>query len=78
MKELLSLILTHITQHPKDVVIEESSREGYIILQAKVHHDDMSRVIGRQGSVIKAIRNVLKVRAVKENVRFSFELKESV
>lgn len=41
-----------------------------------VHPDDMGRVIGKNGRVIQSIRNLAKVRAVKEQIRAHITLAE--
>ena len=40
----------------------------------KVKYDDKGKVIGRQGRVAKSMRTLLRVTAVKENVRVNLEI----
>ena len=77
MKKLLEFITKSIVDNPKDVKISEvKDPSGILLLNLKVNQEDMGKVIGREGNIIKAIRNVLRVKAVKENIRFSLELTE--
>ena len=77
MKELLSYIVEHIVSHPEDVQIEKEENEaGFITLRLRVHPEDMGIVIGKGGNVIRAIRNLLRVKAIKENKRVNLELVE--
>lgn len=79
MKELLGFIVRNIVTHPRSVKISQEKRQlGLLILQLQVHPTDMGQVIGRQGKIIKALRNILKVKAIKENLTFSLELKEAL
>lgn len=77
MKKLLEFIIKNIVQHPKAVKIEQQTKEGnLLILDLKVHKQDVGQVIGKQGKIIKAIRNILKIKAIKENTKFSLNLQE--
>ena len=69
MKNLLEFILNHLVEHPDEVRVEESEGENGFTYTLFVHPDDMGRVIGKNGRIIQSIRNLAKVRAVKENIR---------
>ncbi len=77
MKELISFLLANIVTQPDNISIEEEKLPGNVIYHVSVDQADMSRVIGRNGKVIKALRNICKVRAVKEDIRFTLNLIES-
>lgn len=78
MKALLSYIIKNIVQNPESVVVEEEKTpSGLLILHLSVDPSDMGRVIGKEGKIIKAVRMILHIKAVKENLRFSLDLKET-
>ena len=78
MKELLEFIIKSIVDNPKDVLISETKDpSGILLLNLKVNQEDMGKVIGKEGNIIKAIRNVLRIKAIKENIRFALELTET-
>lgn len=74
MKKLLEYILTSIVEEPEEVKIEESEENGVINYTISVAKDDMGKVIGKNGKIIKAIRNVAKIPAVKSNKRIYINL----
>jgi predicted RNA-binding protein YlqC (UPF0109 family) len=74
MKELLSEIIKSIVDKPESVTIEESENEGVIILMITVDKEDMGKVIGRGGKIIKSIRNVIRIKAIKEQKRVMVNL----
>ena len=77
MKKLLEFIIKSIVDNPKDVKISETKDpSGILLLNLKVNQEDMGKVIGREGNIIKAVRNVLRIKATKENLRFALELTE--
>lgn len=77
MQKLIEFILNSIVDKPEDVEISEKETEsGVINYLVKVHPDDMGKVIGRGGQIIRAIRTLLKVKAVKDKKRVFFTLQE--
>ncbi len=74
MKDLLTYIVTGIVNNPDAVVVEESETEGNVELTLTVDPADMGIVIGKGGQTIRAIRKLLAVRAIAENVRVNLQL----
>ena len=56
MKELLLYIARSLVQHPDQVTVTEVETGDELTLELRVAPEDMGRVIGRQGRVIKSIR----------------------
>ena len=76
MKSLLEFILLRMVEHPEDLEITEVDEMGLTVFKLKLNPDDTGRVIGRGGNVIKAIRKLSQVRAVKEHLRVRVVLQE--
>lgn len=77
MKELAEYIFKNIVDNPDKVNITESTNEeGGVLLTATVAEEDMGKVIGKSGKVINAIRQVLKIAAIRQNQRVNLTLAE--
>lgn len=76
MKDLLSYIVTNLVTKPDSVSIDERQQEEVVDLILKVDPTDMGLVIGKSGQTIRAIRKLLTVRAIAENVRVNLTLAE--
>lgn len=76
MKDLLSFIVTSLVTKTEAVVIDEQKDEGNIALNLTVDPTDMGLIIGKGGQTIRAIRKLLTVRAIAENVRVNLQLTE--
>jgi predicted RNA-binding protein YlqC (UPF0109 family) len=74
MKQLLEYIIPNIVNHPEDVVITEEQSEGSVNLFIKVNPEDMGRVIGKSGKVIKAIRQIGRIIAIKKGIRVNIDV----
>ena len=74
MKKILEYIVTHIVGDTKAVVIDEQEDEGTNFLTITVAKDEMGKVIGKEGRVIRAIRNVMKIPAIKQGKRIQVSL----
>lgn len=76
MKNLITFILVHLVDHPNDVEVIEEQDHNYSRYMIKVNPEDMGKVIGRKGKIIQSIRNIAKIRAIKEHRSISINLLE--
>ena len=67
MKELVEVIAKALVDHPEEVVVTESENEKSVVIELRVAQPDMGKVIGKQGSIAKAIRAVVKAAAAKSD-----------
>ena len=77
MKPLLELILKDITNYPDEIDIEEQINEEdptFVIYLIKANDDDKGIIIGKGGRTISAIRDVLSIKAVRENKKVRLEI----
>lgn len=76
MKDLLYAIVSGLVED-KDAVkidVDEPDEEGVIVYHLHVAHDDMGRVIGKQGRIAKAIRTVMRAGAGRQNQKIMVEI----
>lgn len=59
-EELLRLLAKALVGRPEEVKVTGVRREGLSVLLLEVAKDDVGRVIGKQGRIIKAIRKVIR------------------
>lgn len=76
MKDLLNYIVTNLVSKPEAVSIDEQNEGTNINLILTVDPSDMGIVIGKGGQTIRAIRKLLTVRAIAENVRINLQLND--
>lgn len=69
-------IVQAVVSKPDEVEVEEREENGTYNLSIKVAKEDMGRVIGKEGKIIRAIRSLLRVRAIKEGKRIQVQLLE--
>ncbi|MBP6882521.1 MAG: KH domain-containing protein [Candidatus Levybacteria bacterium] len=77
MKETLHFIVSAIVDDPAAVEINEFEEEGVTVLTISVAKDDMGKVIGKEGKVIRSIRNIMKVKAMKHDKRISVSIADN-
>ena len=76
MKELVEYIACSLVDDPTQVHVTEVKRGATISLHLSVAKEDMGRVIGRNGGVANAIRNLLRVSAARDGKRATLEIVE--
>ncbi|OGY25448.1 MAG: hypothetical protein A2864_01450 [Candidatus Woykebacteria bacterium RIFCSPHIGHO2_01_FULL_39_12] len=77
MKKLLNYIIEGILDDPSGIKIEEQTEEGILNLVVYAPKEIIGRIIGKNGRIIKSIRSLLKIKAIKNNIRFKLVLMES-
>jgi len=60
LKEFLEFIIKNLVDHPEEVSIVQRETPEAIELEIKVLKDDLGKVIGKNGRIIKAIRTVVR------------------
>jgi predicted RNA-binding protein YlqC (UPF0109 family) len=72
--ELVEFVARSLVDDPDAVSVEVQREGGGTVIELHVAEDDMGKVIGRNGSVAKALRTLLKVVSTREGEPISLEI----
>src|SRR5205823_4519276 len=72
--ELLAYLARELVDEPEAVRVETEEREGALVLRLYVAADDVGKVIGRGGRIVRALRTVVRASAVREGRRVLVEI----
>lgn len=76
MLKLVKFLVSALVNDPEAVTVDSQPGDGVEIITVGVADSDMGRVIGRGGKIISAIRELVKVKAIKSGLRVKLILKD--
>jgi len=74
MVELVRFVLSNLIDAPDDLDIKQIEGETTTILEIAVAKDDLGRVIGKQGKVINALRELVRSSLGKADKKVVIEV----
>lgn len=74
MKDLVEFMARSLVEQPDSVQVEEEQYGDQVIFHLFVADDDMGKVIGKQGRIANAMRQLLKVAAARQGTRVRLEI----
>lgn len=77
MKEFIEYLVKQIASQQDQVNITETEEEGTKVYKINVAVEDMGTVIGKEGHTIKSIRDLVRAKAIKDDVRVKVVVEES-
>ena len=75
-KELVEYIAKSLVDSPEQVEVREAEGEQGAVLELSVSHDDLGKIIGKQGRTARAIRTLLGAVSAKTKKRVVLEIIE--
>jgi predicted RNA-binding protein YlqC (UPF0109 family) len=72
--ELVGYVAKALVDDPEAVSVDVQMDGSTQVIELHVAEDDMGKVIGRNGSVAKALRTLLKVVSTREGTPISLEI----
>ncbi len=77
MKKLLEFIIKGLVEKPKQIKINEEQSETEINFSLTVAPEDMGKIIGKNGQIIRAIRALLRASSGAQGKRVNLNLAET-
>ena len=74
MAALLAFRARELVEDPEAVRVEADERDGALVLRLHVAPDDVGKVIGRGGRIVRALRTIMRATAVREGRRVLVEI----
>ena len=71
---LIDYIARSLVADPTQVKVDTYTRRDSVTVVLHVDSEDMGRVIGKQGRVANAMRALLRVMALREDVRVNLDI----
>jgi predicted RNA-binding protein YlqC (UPF0109 family) len=73
-RDLVEYVAKSLVDDPSAVTVDVVDEDGTTVIELHVAEDDMGKVIGRNGSVAKALRTLLKVTAARDGEAVQLEI----
>jgi predicted RNA-binding protein YlqC (UPF0109 family) len=74
MAELLAFLARELVDDPEAVRVDSEERDGAILLRLHVAPEDVGKVIGRGGRIVRALRTIMRATAVRDGRRVLVEI----
>ena len=75
MGDLIAELARRLVDEPDAVRVEEIEEDdGTLVLQLHVAEDDIGKVIGRQGRLVRALRTIVRAGGVEAGRRLQLEI----
>ena len=76
VKDVIEAIVKALVDDPDEVVVKEIDGDSTTVLELRVAHQDLGKVIGKQGRTARAMRTLLRAAGMKLKKRFVLEILE--
>jgi predicted RNA-binding protein YlqC (UPF0109 family) len=76
MKKLMLEIVQALVDQPDDVSVEMIDDNDATVIRLRVAHEDIGKVIGKQGRTARSLRTILGAASMKLHHRFALDILE--
>jgi uncharacterized protein len=76
MEGMLEYVAKGLVDKPDEVRVVKTERDGAVLFELHVAPDDVGKVIGRQGRVVRALRTLVRAAGGRANQRALLEIVE--
>jgi hypothetical protein len=74
MEEFIKYLLENLITKPEALTIEKQENPEGLVFLIDADEADRGKIIGKEGKVIRALRNLVNIRAQKEGIRVFLQL----
>lgn len=75
-KDLVEYLVKSLVGNTEAAQITQTEVDGRIIIKVKVDSADMGRLIGKDGRIIKSIREIVRAYSAKNHEKVSVDIEE--
>lgn len=76
MESMLEYLAKGLVDKPDEVRVVKSERDGAVVFELRVAPEDVGKVIGRQGRIVRAMRTLVRAAGGRVNQRALLEVVE--
>jgi uncharacterized protein len=76
MEGMLEYVAKGLVDKPDEVRVVRTERDGAVVFELHVAPDDVGKVIGRQGRIVRALRTLVRAAGGRMNQRALLEVVE--
>jgi predicted RNA-binding protein YlqC (UPF0109 family) len=74
VRDLLEDLARRLVDEPDAVRVDREERDDVVVLRLQVAKEDVGKVIGRQGRIARALRQLVRAYSGRERKRFMLEI----
>lgn len=75
-KDLIEYLVKSLVDNKEAVLLTEAEDDGKTVITVKVEATDMGRVIGKDGRIIKSIREIVRAYSAKNGHKVVVNIEE--
>lgn len=75
-RDLVEYLVKALVGDAEKVSVTETKNEDRLVITVKVDSQDMGRVIGKDGRIIKSIREIVRAYSAKNGEKVSVDVEE--
>jgi predicted RNA-binding protein YlqC (UPF0109 family) len=74
MNEFIAYLVKNLVNLPEKVDVREIAEEGGLLLEIRVAPEDVGKVVGRKGNVIRSLRTLAMTIGARMGTRVNLEV----
>lgn len=74
--EILEVLIRELVDNQEDVKVERAVDEMGVLLSVHLNAEDMGKIIGREGTIAKALRTIIRAIGMKNGARVNIKIVE--